>query len=482
MLDKPHKLLERLVSLPYETEWVEFKENNEDPHMIAEYISAISNSATLENRPFGYVVWGISDDNHKIIGTQFKPKISKVGGELFEGWLLRAINPRLDIKFYEIDYNGYNIVILEIPSAKNIPTNFKGEEYIRIGSYKKKLKDNPQKEKLLWDSFKNSAFEDEYTIESLEIEEILSLLDFEAYYRHVGLPASYDKDHIIGRLISENFVCKNDFGYSITNMGAILFAKDLTKFQRLGRKCIRIILYNGSNKIETIREKLITKGYVEGFMETIEHISNILPSNEEIGRVVRVEVSKFPILAIRELVANAIIHQDFSISGTGPVIELYVDRIEITNPGVPLVEILRLIDQPPRSRNEKLASFMRRIKFCEERGSGIDKVIHQAEVYQLPPPDFRTSGDNMISVLFAPRQASEMNSQEKIRACYQHVCLCFISNQKATNTTIRARFNISQSNYPMASKIIAATIREGFAKVADPSVSKSQYSYIPFWG
>jgi len=83
-----------------------------------------------------------------------------------------------------------------------------------------------------------------------------------------------------------------------------------------------------------------------------------LPSNEEIGKVFRSEVPMYPELSIRELVANAVIHQDFTLTGTGPMIELFDGRLEVTNPGTPLVDTQRFLDTPPQSRNEALASFI----------------------------------------------------------------------------------------------------------------------------
>lgn len=83
----------------------------------------------------------------------------------------------------------------------------------------------------------------------------------------------------------------------------------------------------------------------------------------------------YPELSIRELVANALIHQDFSQTGNSVMIEIYSNRLEVTNPGEPLVDTDRFLDTPPKSRNEILASFMRRINICEERGSGIDKIV-----------------------------------------------------------------------------------------------------------
>lgn len=158
-------------------------------------------------------------------------------------------------------------------------------------------------------------------------------------------------------------------------MGAILFAKNLKAFDRLHRKAIRVVIYKDQGRIETQREEVNYKGYAVAYEEVVKFINDQLPKNEHIGQAFRKEVQVYPELAIRELVANVIIHQDFNIRGTSPMIEIFSDRIEITNPGEPLINILRFIDIPPRSRNEYIAAFMRRINVCEERGTGIDKVI-----------------------------------------------------------------------------------------------------------
>ncbi len=138
----------------------------------------------------------------------------------------------------------------------------------------------------------------------------------------------------------------------------------------------------------------------------------------------------YPELAVRELVANALIHQDFSLTGTGPMVEVFQDRVEITNPGTPLIDTLRFIDEPPRSRNETLAGIMRRLNICEERGSGIDKVIAEVEFFQLPAPDFQVTANHTRVTLYAPKKLSEMSQEDRIRACYQHTCLCWLEFQR----------------------------------------------------
>ena len=184
----------------------------------------------------------------------------------------------------------------------------------------------------------------------------------------------------------------------------------------------------------------------------------------------------------REFVANALIHQDFSIGGTSPMIEIFKTRMEITNPGKPLIDTLRFIDHAPRSRNEQLASIMRRMNFCEERGSGIDRAIEQCELYQLPAPDFIDETDFTRVTLFAPKTLRQMNREEKIRACYQHCCLLYDTGEKMTNETLRKRLDISQENYPIASRIIAETVSGNFIKLDDTSRSRKYAQYIPIWG
>jgi len=161
------------------------------------------------------------------------------------------------------------------------------------------------------------------------------------------------------------------------------------------------------------------------------------------------------------------------------MVEVFADRMEITNPGLPLIDTLRFIDEPPQSRNETLAGLMRRMGICEERGSGIDKVISQVEVFQLPAPDFRTTAKHTVAVLFGPREFSDMDSQDRIRACYQHACLWYVSGKQMTNASLRQRLNIEKKNYPMASRIIRDAIDSGLIRRADGQ--RKGAKYVPFW-
>lgn len=269
--------------------------------------------------------------------------------------------------------------------------------------------------------------------------------------------------------------------WNITNLGAIMFARQLQSFQHLARKTVRLIMYRGSSRVETIREIEGSKGYAVGFEGLIGYLKALLPSNEEIGKAFRSEAPMYPELAIRELVANAIIHQDFSITGTGPMIELFDTRMEITNPGVPLVATERFLDSPPRSRNEALASFMRRLNICEERGTGIDKVVFQTELYQLPAPMFEVTDHHTRSILFSYKTFAEMDKEERARACYLHCCLKYVNREPMNNPSLRERFGIEAKSMSMVSRVIKDAIDLGLIRPYDPLVGPKAIRYIPFW-
>lgn len=481
-LEQLISLLRELCKLPNETEWVEFKRNNDKPELIGEYISSLSNSAALHGKQTAYLVWGVSDEEHEIVGTEFKPSQTKHNSQELENWLLQKLSPKIDFYFYEFIVEDKSVVILEIQAASHTPVQFSGTEFLRIGSYKKKLRDFPQKERELWRVFDRTPFESQMAEESLVVEDVLKLLDYPSYFDITDLPLPETRDGILAALESDNIIQRNDSGYwNITNLGAILFAKKLQDFKHLGRKAVRLILYKGNSRVQTVRELEGSKGYAVGYEGLIDYIKTLLPSNEEIGKAFRKEVPMYPELAIRELVANAIIHQDFSITGTGPMIELFDSRMEITNPGLPLVDTQRFLDSPPQSRNEALASFMRRINICEERGTGIDKVVFETELYQLPAPVFEQTEQHTRVVLFAHKELKEMDTDEKIRACYLHCCLRYVNHESMNNASLRERFNIDSGNSAIVSRIIKLAVDEGLIRLYDPKANRRAWKYVPFW-
>lgn len=477
-----NEIVKSLLSLPKECEWAEFKLNFHGEEELGQNISALSNGACLQRKPYGYILYGIDDASITVKGTTFRPKSCKVKKEELENWILQRLSPRIEVEFIEGTYNGLPIALIKIQAANGQPTAFFHNDYIKVGSITRLLKEFPEKERKIWNSGKKSVpFEQQTALVVENQGEIISLLSTQTYFDLLNIPYPTTQAAVIDKFISEKFVKKENNGYAITKLGAILFAKDLSKFDSLYRKAVRVIQYKGKNKLETLKDQEGAYGYVVGFKGLIKYIMDILPSNEIINQALRTEETMYPELAIRELVANALIHQDFDVMGTGPLIEIYSDRIEISNPGQPLITPDRFIDEY-QSRNERLASVMRRFGICEEKGSGMDKVVFEIEFYQLPAYDVQIQERHTKVILYSYLPFAKMSKEDRIRACYQHACLCYVTNEKMTNATLRKRLQIEVKNYPMVSKIIKETRDANMIKESDSDNKSRKYaSYLPYW-
>ncbi len=475
--NKLEELLKNLVSLPSETETVEFKENNYSKEEIGKKISALSNSVNLHEKKYAYLVFGVKDKTHEIVGTIFSPSKEKVGNDQLEFWLSQHLNPHIDFRIYEFVYDNKNVVIFEIPPAISQPIKFNNIAYIRIGSATPKLDDHPEKERKIWNNIHRNSFEKGIAKENLKVSEVLELLDYSKYFSLTKQAIPTKTEQFVEKMAQHGLVKKVfDDNYDITNLGAILFAKDLNNFSTIKRKSVRVVVYKGNTKVDRLKEQEGSLGYAIAFEGLLDYINDKLPHNEEISKSLRKEVKMYPEVAIREFVANALIHQDLSISGAGPMVEIFENRIEITNTGEPLIDTDRFIDHPPRSRNEDMASFMRQIGVCEEGGTGIDRALINIALYQLPAPSFEKYENFTKVTLYAHKNLRDMTIDDKVRACFQHCVLKYIEKSRMTNASLRERLGIGEKNYPTASAIIKATIEKGLIKE-----SEKAKEYVPIW-
>lgn len=180
----------------------------------------------------------------------------------------------------------------------------------------------------------------------------------------------------------------------------------------------------------------------------------LLPSKEDLSEVQLRTVSTFPLPAIRESVANSVIHQDFYITGAGPVVELFENRVEVTNPGVPLVDVMRIIDNPPKSRNEKLASVMRRLGMCEELGRGWDRMVISCESKYLAAPRINVYQESTRVSLFAYLDFVNIQTDDRIWSTYLHACIKYIEGDALSNSSLRERFGLKTTSSGMVSRLI----------------------------
>ena len=475
-------LVNELRKLPRETQWVEFKHNNYDPHMIGRDISALANSAALHEKSHAYMIWGVHDETHDIVGTNHNLQTIKKGNEELENWLRSLLSRNVDFDFYTVPMNDLNVGVLIIGSAANQTVTFEKVDYIRIGSYTKKLNEYPNIQAQVWDRIRNTKFEERYAKYDMELNEAIRLLEFSTYFDIINIPHPADVEGVAHYMLEEGIIVKQDNGlYAITNLGAILFAKRLSDFPKISRKAVRVVRYEGNNRLIMLKEDTNERGYVVGFEGLIKYIEALIPTQEVIEGALRTKRSAYPMLAIREAVANALIHQDFSITGTGPVIEMFDNRIDITNSGTPLVNIRRIIDNPPKSRNEKLASLMRRLRMCEELGTGWDKIVLTCELYQLPAPKIELFEESTRVTLYAEMPFGNILPEDKLWACYLHACIKHVQGENLTNSSLRARFGVKDSSAGSISRLIKDAVEIGLIKPLDPDTAPRYMKYVPIW-
>jgi len=477
----PKALLRRLLEEPAETAWLEFKQNNADPELIGRCVAACANAAILAEKDRAYIIFGIENGTKARLGTSVRLRDLRKGGENLENWLARMVEPRLVLEFLDFEDQGRTFSIIAVSPTYDRPVRFSGAEYIRIGENVKPLKEHPEHERALWLATSRQKFEGAVAAPHQSAAQVLEKLDIDALYALISEPRPAANAELLRRLHGLEFIREDmEGGYDITNLGALLLAKNLSVFPSIATKSVRVIKYVGRDKRKSERETEGKKGYASGFTGLLSYVWSALPFDERYVDGVRKLVPIYPQTALREFIANALIHQDFTLSGAGPVIEIYDDRVEITNPGNSLITVERIIDER-RSRNEKLAHVMRHLGICEERGGGIDKAILEIEEMFLPAPSFIASRDSMRVVVFGPKKFNQLSKAEKSWACFCHCVVRWIRHDFMSNTSLRERFRLPASEYQAVSAVIADTRKAGRIAAAEKDQGKRNARYVPFW-
>jgi ATP-dependent DNA helicase RecG len=465
--------LSRWLSAPAESEHLEFKEAKQqfDTTKLLRYCVALANEGG------GHLVLGVTD----------RPPRRVVGSKAFES--ATAINEikarivdrlRIRVEAVELAHPDGRVLVFEIPSRPaGHPLDFDGAYLMRAGEDLVPMTQDQLRRIFAEgqpDWFSQPAKQ------NASADEVIALLDTQAYFELCGLPYPTSREGVLTRLAGEGLIAQMARGWTIANLAAILLAKRLDAFSpALARKAPRVVIYEGIDKTVTREDKPGNRGYAVGFENLLDFVHSAAPQNRSIEQVVREEVKMFPKQALRELIANALVHQDFQASGASVMIEMYSDRVEISNPGTPPIRVERFIDEY-RSRNERVADLMRRLGICEEKGSGVDKVIKAAEVFQLPAPDFRAGELRTTAVLFAHQDFAAMSKADRIRACYQHCCLMYVSNQRMSNQSLRERFGLPESKAATVSLVISAAKEAGLIKPDESETTSTRYArYLPFW-
>lgn len=465
----PHEQIDAWRSSLSETQRLEFKEakTQYDTEKLFQYCVALANEGG------GILLLGVSNiPPRSVVGTNAFQATIKIEEKIFQ-----TLGFRVDVE--EVAHPDGRVIVFHIPPRP------RGTAFNRNGAYLMRSGENlvPMSEDQLRKIFSEGgpSWLEEYTAKDLTAEEVSNLLFLDGYFKLINLPKPGSISAAVDRLRINDLIHENSGRFSIPRGSALLLAADISEFPELERKKTRVVVYNGTSKLDTKLERTAVRGYAVGFQGLVKFIGEQLPQNEVVENAVRKEAKLVPDSVIRELIANAHIHQDFEISGTSVMIEIYTDRVEISNPGTPQIPTDRFIDGC-QSRNERFAMMMRKLNICEEKGSGIDRVVQAAELLQLPAPDFRTGYQSTTSVIYGPRDFEAMGRDDRIRACFQHCVLRYVMSQQMTNQSLRERFNLPESKSAIVSQIIAYTAESGFIK-PDSKVGGSRKfaRYIPIW-
>lgn len=145
------------------------------------------------------------------------------------------------------------------------------------------------------------------------------------------------------------------------------------------------------------------------------------------------------------------------------------------------MDVRRIVDNPPKSRNEKLAELMRRLRMCEELGTGWDKIVIACELLQLPAPKIVLYQENTRVTLFADLPFTSISPEDKLWACYLHACVKQVQGEQLTNKSLRERFGVAESSSASISRLIKEAVEKKIIKPLDPDTAPRYMKYIPFW-
>jgi ATP-dependent DNA helicase RecG len=392
-------LIDELRHQPKETEWIEFKVNNDLPEDIGEYISALANSARLHNQTAGYLVFGVENKTHDVVGTSFKPKETKVGNEEIENWLARLLNPRVDFRILVCDYNGLTVVIFKIDPTHHIPIKFKGEAFVRVGSYKKKLKDFPEKERKIWLGTETEDWSaricNDATLQDLDPQAIINAREnFKKKFP--------EKSEEIDGWDDITFLnkAKVTIQGKITRTTIILLGKDESE-HFLSPSVARISwILKDEHNVEKDYEHF-SPPFLLNIDAVFGKIRNLKYRYLLDNTLFPTEVTKYEPYVIREALNNCIAHQDYELQGRITVVERSDDLL-FTNLGSFLPEsVERVIEQDsPQEhyRNAFLAQAMVNLNLIDTQGGGIKKMFSLQMSRYFPLPDYDLSDPGKVKV------------------------------------------------------------------------------------
>lgn len=479
MLEIVEALLDNSTS---ESEVVEYKSNHLSPEKLGKYVSSLANSAAIKGKRYAYLLFGVDDESKAAIGTTFDPESLTVGNQALLPWLHSMLGGNAHFEFSALEVQNKRLVLGIIHAAEGHPVSFQNASWCRVGSHNKKLADHPELERELWRSFDKTPFELRAASAAIDEEEVLELLSVQTYFDLVDIVPLATTEEVIEELRKAGMVVPAEVvGWHVTNMGALFLAKEIAEFPQVARKAVRLLRYYGDSKSAEAEEIEGVKGYAVGFSGLVSTARRKLPSSETFEGGIRRLVPKVSERALRELISNALIHQDLLATGGGPTIEIFDDRVEICNPGESLIPKDRIIGGLQKSRNEKFAMAARRMGICDERGSGWDLVGDFIDGGGLPAPLIESQGGFMRVTIWWKRDIADYSREELLDAIFFHALVQDAKKSRVTNASVKKRFGFPEKDGGKTSKLLRQAVDDGYLKIYDIEAGPKSRSYVPYF-
>jgi ATP-dependent DNA helicase RecG len=484
-------LVTELRKLPAETGWVEFKEYDSGLKGIGEDLAGLSNAAALAGQSMAYLVWGLSEPCHQPTGTTIDPKRFREECVGIEGALNRHMRPACQLRSYQFEYEGRDLLLWIIPCAADKPTEFSRIAYLRVGGDRMSLNDSPELAENLASVLAQTSFENQSAIEYLDTDDVQKLIDLKLCESCLQLNLPDDIEESMKILMNEGLIEQRNGFWAIRNHCALLFGRRLSDFPHLNHKAITVAAYHGVMRYErkVIVKRRFDSGYASAVNSVLDEVVNVLPHYDQSWNSEGM-VTDYPRLAARELLVNCMIHQDLrhllvdqdrQHPCQGPTIEIFEDRIEFSNVGSPLVDRERILNCSPKARNTAIVSMMQKMGHAEGTGMGIERVVTMAETLHLRPPSFLPLYERgTLAILYPHKPIERWNVGERTQACYMHACLKYLKGEEMTNSSLRERLGVDETERGTASNAIREALSKGKIKSVN-TASKRYASYLPFW-
>lgn len=401
------ELIDRLRVLSAETEWLEYKRNRYEPKDIGEYLSALANGACIAGQPRGYLVFGIDDETHEVVGTTFDPYAVKgKGNQDLLPWLAAGLNPNTGFEIHVVNHPDGRVVLFEIGPAREQPVGFYGKAFVRVGSSKTELYKHPEKARAIWTRGHDWSAEvcETATLGDLEPEAVAKAREQFAIKHPNQAEALAMWDDV-------TFLNKA----RILKQGAVTH----TALLLLGRLEAAALLSPTVAKISWVlkdadNRELDYEHFGPPFLlagdRVQKRIRNLIVRTLPSGTLFPKEITQYDPWVIREALHNCIAHQDYGLRGRISVVE-FPDRVLLTNVGDFLpgdVETVIRQDAPQTLyRNPFLADAMVELNLIDTQGGGIKRMFETQRRRSFPLPDYDLAKPGHVSVTICGRILDE---------------------------------------------------------------------------